>query len=81
MSLELPARRSGYGYCRHAGAWGTAVFPDGTALDVRDEWREAVFEGLRLAGAAAHARRGGAEADRAQTASVEDTIEVVDRIK
>jgi hypothetical protein len=28
------------------GAWGTAIFSDDTALDVREEWREAVLEGL-----------------------------------
>jgi hypothetical protein len=25
---------------RHTGAWGTAIFSDDTALDVRDEWRD-----------------------------------------
>ena len=28
------------------GAWGTAIFADDTASDVRDEWREAVLDGL-----------------------------------
>jgi len=28
------------------GAWGTAIFSDDTALDVRDEWREAILDGL-----------------------------------
>lgn len=28
------------------GAWGTAIFSDDTAQDVRDEWREAVLDGL-----------------------------------
>jgi hypothetical protein len=28
------------------GAWGTAIFADDTALDVRDEWRDAILEGL-----------------------------------
>jgi hypothetical protein len=28
------------------GAWGTAIFSDDTALDVRDEWRDAVLDGL-----------------------------------
>jgi hypothetical protein len=28
------------------GAWGTAIFADDTASDVRDEWREAVLAGL-----------------------------------
>ena len=28
------------------GAWGTAIFSDDTASDVRDEWREAILDGL-----------------------------------
>ena len=28
------------------GAWGTAIFSDDTALDVRDEWRDAILAGL-----------------------------------
>jgi hypothetical protein len=28
------------------GAWGTAIFADDTALDVRDEWRDAILDGL-----------------------------------
>ena len=28
------------------GAWGTAIFSDDTALDVRDEWCDAVLDGL-----------------------------------
>jgi hypothetical protein len=28
------------------GAWGTAIFSDDTALDIRDEWREAILDGL-----------------------------------
>lgn len=28
------------------GAWGTAIFSDDTASEVRDEWREAVLDGL-----------------------------------
>jgi hypothetical protein len=28
------------------GAWGTAIFSDDTACDVRDEWREAILAGL-----------------------------------
>jgi Domain of unknown function (DUF4259) len=28
------------------GAWGTAIFSDDTALDVRDEWRDAILHGL-----------------------------------
>ena len=28
------------------GAWGTAIFSDDTALDIRDEWREATLDGL-----------------------------------
>jgi hypothetical protein len=28
------------------GAWGTGILSDDTAQDVRDEWREAVLEGL-----------------------------------
>ena len=28
------------------GAWGTAIFSDDTALDIRDEWREAILAGL-----------------------------------
>jgi hypothetical protein len=28
------------------GAWGTAIFSDDTACDIRDEWRDAILEGL-----------------------------------
>lgn len=28
------------------GAWGTAIFSDDTALDVRDEWRDAILDRL-----------------------------------
>jgi hypothetical protein len=28
------------------GAWGTAIFADDTASDIRDEWRNAVLDGL-----------------------------------
>jgi hypothetical protein len=28
------------------GAWGTAIFSDDTALDIREEWREAILDGL-----------------------------------
>jgi Domain of unknown function (DUF4259) len=28
------------------GAWGTAIFSDDTALDIRDEWRDAILDGL-----------------------------------
>src|SRR4051812_25721854 len=28
------------------GAWGTAIFSDDSASDVRDEWREAILDGL-----------------------------------
>lgn len=28
------------------GAWGTAIFADDFAADVRDEWREAILEGV-----------------------------------
>jgi hypothetical protein len=28
------------------GAWGTAIFADDTASDVRDEWRDAILDGL-----------------------------------
>jgi Domain of unknown function (DUF4259) len=28
------------------GAWGTAIFSDDTALDVREEWRNAILDGL-----------------------------------
>jgi hypothetical protein len=28
------------------GAWGTAIFSDDTASDVRDEWRDAILDGL-----------------------------------
>ena len=28
------------------GAWGTAIFSDDTALDIREEWRAAVLDGL-----------------------------------
>jgi hypothetical protein len=28
------------------GAWGTAIFSDDTALDIRDEWREAILDGV-----------------------------------
>jgi hypothetical protein len=28
------------------GAWGTAIFDDDTAADVRGEWRDAILEGL-----------------------------------
>jgi Domain of unknown function (DUF4259) len=30
------------------GAWGTAIFANDTAADVRDEWREAILEGMML---------------------------------
>jgi hypothetical protein len=35
------------------GAWGTAIFSDDTALDVRDEWREAILGGLSVEDATA----------------------------
>jgi hypothetical protein len=28
------------------GAWGTGIFSDDTASDIRDEWRDAVLDGL-----------------------------------
>src|SRR5687768_16684348 len=28
------------------GTWGTGIFDDDAAADVRDDWREAVLEGL-----------------------------------
>ena len=28
------------------GAWGTAIFADDTASDVRDEWRDAILDEL-----------------------------------
>jgi hypothetical protein len=28
------------------GAWGTAIFSDDTASDVREEWRDAILDGL-----------------------------------
>ena len=28
------------------GAWGTAIFSDDTASDIRDEWRDAILDGL-----------------------------------
>jgi hypothetical protein len=28
------------------GAWGTAIFSDDTALDIRNEWRNAILDGL-----------------------------------
>src|SRR3954462_1756298 len=28
------------------GAWGTAIFSDDGASDIRDEWREAILDGL-----------------------------------
>src|SRR5947208_2307507 len=28
------------------GAWGTAIFSEDSASDVRDEWREAILDGL-----------------------------------
>ena len=31
---------------RSLGAWGTAIFSDDTASDVRDEWREAILDDL-----------------------------------
>ena len=30
----------------HMGAWGTAIFSDDTAQEVRDEWRDAILDGL-----------------------------------
>jgi hypothetical protein len=32
-------------YSRCLGAWGTAIFSDDTASDVRDEWRDAILDG------------------------------------
>jgi hypothetical protein len=29
------------------GAWGTGIFSDDTAADVRDDWREAIMDGLK----------------------------------
>jgi hypothetical protein len=39
------------------GAWGTAIFSDDTALDVRDEWREAILDGLSAEEATARLRQ------------------------
>jgi hypothetical protein len=39
------------------GAWGTAIFSDDTALDVRDEWRDAILDGLSAEEATAHLQR------------------------
>jgi hypothetical protein len=36
------------------GAWGTAIFADDTAADVRDEWREAILDGKSPEQATSH---------------------------
>jgi hypothetical protein len=44
------------------GAWGTAIFADDTAADVRDEWREAILEGKSPEEATSHVVKLFAEA-------------------